>query len=265
MRWRDCNIRMLSGWCMLATMAGAALAAPVIMPNDPLVTDLDHRLHPPGPEFILGTDQLGRCILSRVVYGARISLSGAGAAALIAMAAGTAVGIGAALSRGRAALLLTAVIDMGLALPGLVLTLVIAGLLGGNMQGLVLGLALANWPWWARLVRGLTLTAREKEYVLAGRVAGLSRFRLVSAYIIPQISGPVLAAGAMKTGRMILVFSGLCYLGLGPAPPAPEWGRMIQESGLYMIQAPWLMLAPGIAVTLTVMALNLIAGQGEAT
>ena len=155
---------------------------------------------------------------------------------------------------------MTAVIDMGLALPGLMLTLVLAGLLGGSLWGLILGLVLANWPWWARLVRGLTLTAMEKEFVLAARAAGIRPGRIILAYIFPQISGPLMAAGALKTGRIILAFAGLSYLGLGPAA-APEWGRMIQESGIYMLQAPWLMLAPGAAVTLVVGALNLVADR----
>jgi ABC-type dipeptide/oligopeptide/nickel transport system permease subunit len=159
------------------------------------------------------------------------------------------------------AILFTAVIDMALALPGLILALVIAGLLGASLQSLVIGLVMASWPWWARLTRGLTLSAWEKEYVLAGRVVGISVSRLILYYILPQLKAPLLAAAALKTGWIILAFAGLSYLGLGPAPPEPEWGRMLQEAGIYMTQAPWLMLAPGAAVTLTVLALNLL---GEA-
>jgi len=114
------------------------------------------------------------------------------------------------------------------------------------------------WPWWARLIRGLALSAAHKEFVLAGRTAGLKPLRLVFIYILPQFKNPVLAGVSLKTGRMILAFAGLSYLGLGPPPPAPELGRMLQEAGIYMDRAPWLVFAPGVAITLVVGVLNMV-------
>ncbi len=250
--------RLTVGCILFALIAAAGMFSPWLAPHDPLAADLSRRLLPPGPAWPLGTDQLGRCVFSRILAGARISLSGAVAASGLALALGAVMGGCAALTRKWGRAFFTGIIDMGLALPGLILALVISGLLGGSFQNLIIGLALANCPWWARLIRGLLLTAGEKDFVLAGQTAGLTKTRLLTHYLLPQLQGPVLAAAALRTGRIILAFSGLTYLGLGPAPPAPEWGRMLQEAGIYMTRAPWLMLAPGLAITLTVAALNLM-------
>jgi ABC-type dipeptide/oligopeptide/nickel transport system permease subunit len=249
------------GCILFALVAAAGIFSPWLAPHDPLAADLSLRLMPPNPAYPLGTDQLGRCVFSRILAGTRISLSGAMAASVFSLALGAVMGVCAALIKGWGHAFFTGLIDMGLALPGLILALVVSGLLGGSFQSLVIGLAMANWPWWARLIRGLISTAREKDYVMAGQTAGLKKTRLLTHYLLPQIQGPVLAAAVLKTGRIILAFSSLTYLGLGPAPPAPEWGRMLQEAGIYMTRAPWLMLAPGLAITLVVGALNLM-GNG---
>ena len=246
------------GFILLLSIVLTALFAPLVWPNDPYALNLTRRLVAPCTEFPLGTDQLGRCVLSRVMAGARISISGSFVASLLSLLVGGTVGVVAALARPWAGLLLTGVIDMALALPGLILALVFAGLMGVSVKSLVIGLVMAGWPWWARLVRDLVLSAREKEFVLAGRVSGVRGLPLVVRYILPQLKSPVLSAVTLKTGWIILAFSGLSYLGLGPGPPAPEWGNMLQASAIYMTQAPWMMMAPGAAVTLTVLALNLI-------
>jgi ABC-type dipeptide/oligopeptide/nickel transport system permease subunit len=253
--------RLILGCILFALAAAAGIFSPWLAPHDPLAADLSLRLIPPNPAYPLGTDQLGRCVFSRILAGTRISLSGAVAASVLSLLLGAVMGVCAALIRGWGRAFFTGLIDMGLALPGLILALVVSGLLGGGFQSLVIGLALANWPWWARLIRGLITTARQKDYVMAGRTAGLKSTRLLTHYLLPQVQGPVVAAAVLRTGRIILAFSSLTYLGLGPAPPAPEWGRMLQEAGIYMTRAPWLMLAPGLAITLVVGALNLM-GNG---
>jgi ABC-type dipeptide/oligopeptide/nickel transport system permease subunit len=253
------KVQLAVGGTLLLLIAMAGLFAPFLAPRDPLAPNLQDRLSAPSRTYPFGTDQLGRCVLSRVLYGARISLTGAIAASGLSLVIGAAVGIAAAVGGRWLAAAVTSLIDMALALPGLILAVVFGGVFGGSIQGLVAGLAMAAWPWWARLIRGLTMSAREKEFVLAGRVAGVNGVRMVRHYILPQMKNPVLAAAALKTGWIILAFSGLSYLGLGPPPPAPEWGRMLQEAAIYMSRAPWLMLAPGAAVTLTVLGLNLTA------
>ncbi|RJP38548.1 MAG: ABC transporter permease [Desulfobacteraceae bacterium] len=251
----------LAGGILLLAMVFAAVFAPWLAPADPLKPDLAMCLAPPSGCHLLGTDQLGRCVFSRVMHGTRTSLGGALTASLLALLMGAGMGITAALGPKWLKLPVTALIDMALALPGLILALVIAGLLGASMQSLVIGLALAGWPWWARFVRSLTLSAWEKEFVLAGRVGGVRWGRLLLRYILPQMQAPMLAAATLKTGWIILAFSGLSYLGLGPPPPSPEWGSMLQEAGIYMTRAPWMMLAPGAAITVAVLALNLL-GEG---
>ena len=253
--------RLVAGCLFLALVLGAAAWGPWLAPHDPLAPNLGHRLAAPSWQYPLGTDQLGRCVFSRVLTGARLSVGGALLTSLLALLMGAGVGLLSGLGGRWPAALLTALIDLALALPSLILALVLAGLLGASWSSLVLGIALATWAWWARLLRGLALSAREKEYVLAARVVGLRGWRLLARYILPQMRAPVLAAAALKTGWIILAFSGLSYLGLGPPPPAPEWGAMLHDSRIYLAQAPWLMLAPGGAVTLTVLALNLV-GEG---
>lgn len=253
--------QLTAGIFLFLGVVTAAVSAPWLAPNDPMLPNLAHRLEWPSDSYPLGTDQLGRCVLSRVLHAARVSLGGALIASSLSLLIGAAVGLAAALGPPWLQKLFTAFIDMALALPGLILALVVAGLLGASMQSLVIGLALAAWPWWARLVRALTLSAWEKEFVLAGRVGGVKGTPLLLRYILPQFKGPVLTAVTLKTGWAILSFSGLSYLGLGPAPPAPEWGSMLQEASLYMTQAPWMMVAPGSAITLSVLALNLL-GEG---
>ncbi len=257
------RMSLTAGAFLFLLIVGSASLAPWIAPRDPLKPDLSRRLQPPSMEYPLGTDQLGRCVLSRIVFGGRSSIGGALAASALALLVGSCAGLAAAMGGKRLQILLAAFIDLALALPGLILALVFAGLLGASMTSLVCGLVLASWPWWARLIRGMAISAKEKEFVLAGRVSGVGGARLLFRYILPQLEGPVLAAAALKTGWIILAFSGLGYLGLGPAPPAPEWGSMLQEAGIYMTRAPWLVLAPGAAVTLAVLALNLVGESLE--
>ncbi len=259
---RSLRYLLLSGGALLlCIIISAAVFAPALAPKDPLAPDLYHRLKPPSALYPLGTDHLGRCMLSRLLFGARTSLTGALSASALSVFVGIGVGSLAGLSGAGIGFFLNAVIDMALALPGLIVALVLSGLLGNSIQSLVIGLVMAGWPWWARLARSLTISASRKEFVLAGRVAGVRGMRLLLCYLLPQFSTTVMAAMALKTGWILLAFSGLSYLGLGPPPPTPEWGRMLQEAAVYLPQAPWLMLAPGSAITLTVMALNFI---GEA-
>lgn len=246
---------------LLTVLVVSAVLATWLAPHDPFETDLNRRLQPPSWQYPLGTDQLGRCELSRLLLGARLSLGASVATSALALGVGACFGLMAGLAGRFSGAVLAVVLDMALALPGLVLAVVLIGLWGPSLCGLVLGLAGASWPWWARLLRGLVLSAKEKEFVLGGKAVGVRGGRLVVRYIVPQLLPPVLAAAALKTGWIILAISGLSYLGLGPQPPTPEWGAMIQESRLYMIRAPWLMLAPGAAITITVLAFNLL-GEG---
>lgn len=253
------NAMAKTGCCLLFLLLLTGLAAPWLAPNDPLRTNLSHRLEAPSLAYPLGTDHLGRCVLSRLIFGARISLGAGLAASLLSLAIGLLAGIASGLGKRWLETPLRGVLDIALAFPGLLLALVLVGAMGSSVLSLVLGIAGSVWPWWGRLVRGLVLGAKQSEFVMGGRVVGVQGFRLVRHYILPQIVPPLLVAASLKTAWIILATAGLGYLGLGVQPPTPEWGSMLQESRMYLTRAPWLMLAPGAAVTVAVLGFNLLA------
>ena len=251
--------RVWAGGLLLALLAAAVWAAPLLAPQDPLRVELGQRLQPPSAAHWLGTDQLGRDQLSRLLYGGRVSLLAGLAASGAALLLGLAWGIGAGLAGRAVEFLLMRVADVGLAFPGLLLALVLVGTLQGGIWALVLALLLTGWAWWARLARGLLKETQSREFVLGGRALGVAGWRLLWAYLLPQMWPSLAVAAAMKTGWIIVALSALGYLGLGIQPPQPEWGAMLQQSRLYLSRAPWLMLAPGGAVFLVVLACNLVA------
>jgi ABC-type dipeptide/oligopeptide/nickel transport system permease subunit len=255
-RW---NALMISGCLILAMLFLAGLSAPLLSPHDPLQVDLVKRLKPPDKAYLLGTDHLGRCVFSRLLYGARLSLSASLCATALSLFLGMTAGIGFGLAGPLLNTPLRGVIDVALAFPSLLLALVITGIMGPSHTGLILGIALAGCAWWTRFIRDQVLHAMTREFVLAGRVVGVRGPRLVQGYLFPQILPPVLTAASLKTGWSIMAISALGYLGMGVQPPSPEWGVMLQESRLYMVRAPWLLLGPGAAVTLTVLGCNLLA------
>jgi len=216
-------------------------------------------LQPPGLYYPLGTDSLGRCVLSRLLYGARTSLGGSLLASTLALGIGVLLGLGSALGNRRLRGPLKGLIDIFLAFPGLVLALVIIGVLGPSWGSLILGLAASGWAWYGRLIRSLVLTAEGKEFVRGGRALGVGGLRLLRRYLLPLLGPPLLVTVSLRLGWMVLGLAGLSYLGLGPQPPNPEWGAMLQESRIYFLRAPWLMIAPGLALTLTVLGFNLLA------
>ncbi len=255
-RW---NALMISGCLILGTLFLAGLLAPLLSPHNPLQVDLVQRLKPPDKEFLMGTDHLGRCVFSRLLYGARLSLNvslcATGLSLFLGMAAGICFGLAGPLLNTP----LRGAIDVALAFPSLLLALVLTGVIGPSNTGLILGIALAGCAWWMRFIRDQVLHAMTREFVLAGRVVGVHGLRLVQYYLFPQILPPVLTAASLKTGWSIMAISAMGYLGMGVQPPSPEWGVMLQESRLYMVRAPWLLLGPGAAVTLTVLGFNLLA------
>ena len=248
-----------AGICLLILLLFIGLAAPWLAPNDPLRTNLSHRLESPSFAYPLGTDHLGRCVLSRLMFGSQTSLWVGLAASLLSLLIGLPAGLAAGLGKPWLERPLRGVLDIALAFPGLLLALVLVGAMGSSALSLVLGIAGSVWPWWGRLVRGLVRTANQNEFVMGGRVVGVEGLRLVMRYILPQIVPPLLVAASLKTGWIILATASLGYLGLGVQPPTPEWGAMLQESRMYLTRAPWLMLAPGAAVTMAVLGFNLLA------
>ena len=200
-------------------------------------------------------------MLSRVIYGSRVSISTSFAVLLVIMTVGVAVGTVAGFTGGRVDSMVVAIIDVLLAFPGLILALAIAGMLGPGIINVMIALAAVHWVGYARIIRGMVISIKEKEYVLAARAGGAKKFSLIWRHILPNMMSPIIVLATLDMGSIILTISGLSFLGLGAQPPTPEWGAMLNDGRPYMQIAPWLMLYPGLAIFVTVLAFNLM-GDG---
>ena len=248
------------GLFLAAVLIILAVGAPLFSPNDPLKVSIAVALSPPSAEFPLGTDQLGRCLLSRLLYGARTSLGVTCLVLLLTVFIGTVVGAVSGLFSGKwPDKLLTAFCEVVLAFPGLILALVISGLLGPGILNVMLAIALVSWAHYARIVRSLVISIRESDYIKAAKVSGTNGFHLVTRHILPNIGGAVGTVVVTDIGSTILRFAGLSFIGLGAQAPEAEWGMMINEARLYMAKMPELIIYPVIAVTISVFAFQLIS------
>lgn len=248
----------LAGAVVLILLMLAALLAPVLAPYDPLAIDLQGRLVPPRWEHILGTDHLGRDVFSRLLVGSRASLGAAGFTVVVVTTIGVALGTLAGFYGGWIDEVVMRLVDTVLAFPSIILALVVAGLLGPGLRNVILGLTLVRWAGCARLVRGLVLSVREREFVMAARSIGASRGRVVIRHILPNILGPVAVMATLDLGSVLLSMSGLSYIGLGVQLPHPEWGAMVNQAQLHVQEAPWLAVAPGLAIVIAVLSANLM-------
>ncbi|GHB44395.1 nickel ABC transporter permease subunit NikC [Pseudovibrio japonicus] len=251
----------LLGGFFLSVFIVLAIGGEALAPNSPNQIDLLHRLSAPSLTYPLGTDHLGRCILSRLMVGTSLSLGTALATAGLILAIALPVGLLAALCKGWVDAVLMRVADIFLAFPMLVFALAIIGYLGASLTSAVVGVALAWWPSLARLVRTLTLDAASKQYVLASRQCGLKPLTIIRRHILPQILPPLLVVLSLEMAGLLLVLSSLSFLGLGAQPPAAEWGAMLNEARPFFAERPSVVLAPGLVITLAVLSFNLV-GEG---
>lgn len=251
----------VSGLALLAVFIIAALFASTITPYDPAAANPTARLTAPGSEHPLGTDNLGRDVLSRLLFGSRWSLGTAALATVLVMTIGVAVGSLAGYYGGALDDVIVLVIDVLLAFPGLILALAIAGTLGPGIVNVMIGLVSVWWVGYARVVRGLVLSARERQYIEAARCLGASDRRLIVRHVLPNVLPPVVVLATLEMGGIILAISGLSFLGLGAQPPTPEWGAMLNDGRPFLFSAPQLMIYPGVAISLAVIAFNLL-GDG---
>lgn len=246
---------------MILIFSASALFAPALAPADPLDQKLSLRLKPPSLAYWLGTDQLGRDMLSRLLFGARISLIIGLVVVGLAGTFGTLVGLVAGYTRGIVDEVLMRVTDLFLAFPALILAMAIAGALGPNLNNAMIAIAVVTWPVYARLARSQVLSLREREFVEAARSLGASTPRILWRHILPNTLAPLLVQASFDMGGAILTAAGLSFIGFGAQPPTPEWGVMISEGRKFITTHPWLSLFPGLAILLTVAAFNLI-GDG---
>jgi len=246
------------GALLLATFAVAAIAAPLIAPYDPLAIDVKNGLAAPSWTHPLGTDHLGRDVLSRLLFGARASLGAAGAVVLIVTVIGVTVGMVAGFCGGWVDEIIMRLVDTVLAFPSIILALVVAGLLGPGLRNVMLGLTIVRWAGCARVVRSLILSLREREFILAARCVGASNWRIMTRHLLPNVLGPVVVLTTLDLGNVILSISGLSFIGLGVQLPHPEWGAMLNYGRPYIQTAPLLMVFPGLAIALAVLSANLL-------
>ncbi|ELY92137.1 nickel transporter permease [Natrinema altunense] len=251
----------VAGLAIVVTLSIAAVLGPVVAPYDPASQDLANRLQPPTLAHPMGTDQLGRDVFSRLLYGARLSFGIAVAVTAIRLVLGTAIGLLAGYVGGWVDEFLMRLVDVQLAFPGLVLALVVAGILGPSLRNVMLALAVVGWASYARLVRGSVLSTKEREFVKAARLMGVSRVRIAVRHLLPNVVGPVIVLATMNLGTVILGTAGLSFIGLGAQPPTPEWGTMLSAGRHHLRGAWWIANAPGAAIMLTVFGFNLL-GDG---
>ena len=254
------NSGAMLGFVLLIFLLLAALFGPVLL-GSPGAQDLAARLSAPSAAHWLGTDQLGRDVLTRVLNGARISLSLGVGVMLASLIAGSIVGLIAGLLGGWWDEVLMRLTDIFLAFPSLILAMAISAALGPSLTNVMIAVALVSWPTYARLIRAQVLALREREFVEAARALGSSQSRVAFRHLLPNSLAPLLVQGSFDVGSAILTAAGLGFIGFGAQPPTPEWGAMVSETRNYISQAPWASSAPAIAILLTVLAFNLI-GDG---
>lgn len=252
---------LVSGVILLATFALLALSRDMFELPQPEKMDLLARLAPPSLEHPLGTDHLGRDLASRLLSAIPISLG----AALKAMGAILAIalpwGLISGLAGGRVDMIMMRLADIIMAFPTLVLALAIIGFMGASLEASIVGVAAAWWPSNARLIRALVLSAKERDFVRASYLSGASRVQVITRHIFPQILPPLAMIVSLETASVLLALSSLSFLGIGAQPPTPEWGAMLNEARSFFVQAPHMLIAPGVAVVVAVLAFNLV-GEG---
>jgi peptide/nickel transport system permease protein len=246
-------------WLCVAWLAGVAIAtaAAAELPlRDPLAMDIANRIVPPGAQFWLGTDQLGRDILARVVYGARVSLTVALGTALVGAVFGTLLGLLAGYFRGRVDGLLTGAVDIGLAFPGIILILLVSAYAGASLVSLILAIGILSIPYYTRVARARTLTFAQREFVLAARALGASHLRIMRRELLPNIALPVAVIALIGMSRIIVLEGTLSFLGLSVPPPAPTWGNMIAAGVSELPFHPYISFVPSAVMVITIFALN---------
>ncbi|WP_415761697.1 nickel ABC transporter permease subunit NikC [Priestia megaterium] len=238
-----------------------AILAPWITPNDPIAVNLAYKLQPPSWDFLLGTDHLGRCNLSRILYGARISLGFAILIFISSLAIGLIIGTFSGYKGGWIDHILMRFCDGVMAFPSLILVLGLVGIFGPGLSQVILALMLVQWVYYARMFRGMVLSLKEQNFISAAKISGSSQWKIIKNHIIPNVLPPLVVMGTLEMGWAIMDISAMSFLGLGVQSPTPEWGAMIHEGKSYIRTNPELMLYPGLSIMLVIVTFNLL---GEA-
>lgn len=257
------NLSLGIGGALVTILVMAGILGPLLTPRDPLAIDLRLALTGPTATHPLGCDALGRDMLARLLYGARLSLAVSISVVAISLVVGSLIGGSAALAGGRIDSLVMRAVDIVLAFPGFLLAIALAAILGPGLTDLVIALTAMGWTGYARLVRGEILSLRQREYVQAANTLGAPPSRILIRHLLPGIAGPVAVQATFGLGGIIVAEASLSFLGLGAMPPTPSWGNMLDAGRAFLLVAPHLTTAPGIAIGVSVLAFNLL-GDGLA-
>ncbi|HDG61434.1 MAG: D-ala-D-ala transporter subunit [Thermotoga sp. 4484_232] len=258
--WRKNKLAMI-GTVIILGFIIVAIFAPVLAPYDPYQQNLHNRLAPPSREHLLGTDQFGRDVLSRIIWGTRIELKIIFLVTVISTAIGTIIGLISGYFGGAVDEILMRITDMFLAFPSLVLAMAFAAALGPSLTNAIIAISVITWTVYARLVRAETMKIKSTLYIEAIRALGAGTFRILFLHILPMTISPILVQMTLRMGTIILTAAGLGFLGLGAQPPTPEWGAMVSDGRLYMMNAWWISTFSGLAIALVVLGFNLL-GDG---
>lgn len=257
----------LAGGILLMLIIGTSVSFPLFYPPDPLAQNLLARFTPPAWQengtlaYPLGTDNLGRDILARLLYGSRVSLLVGFTAVAVAMSAGILLGLISGYYGGRLDSVIMRIADIFMAYPFMLLTISVIAVLGNSIFNLILVLGLSDWVTYARTIRGSVLSLKKKEFVEASHAIGTRNSVIIARHILPNVISPLLILGTLRVANIIIWESGLSFLGMGVPPPMPTWGRMLAEGRVYIADAWWLVTLPGLAIMLTILSINLL-GDG---
>lgn len=250
--------RLYFFYFLAITLIICSLFSEYLCPYDPYLQDLSIAKAPPSADHLLGTDRYGRDMLSRVIIGSQTSIFSTLLLVSFITIFGTVIGVICAWNGKTVDNILMRISDMFLAFPGLVFALAVAAVLGGGVQNAVIALAVISWPKFARVARSQTLVQKESVYLRAAKLAGSSTKKLIFKHILPNISGPILVTAVLDIGTMMMELAGLSFLGLGAKPPVAEWGSMMSDTRNLLTTHPWVTMAPGIAIFISVMVFNLL-------
>jgi ABC-type dipeptide/oligopeptide/nickel transport system permease subunit len=242
----------------------SAVFAPLISPHDPLAVNIRHRLGPPAwmeggtPEHLLGTDQVGRDLLSRMIHGGRVSLVVGVVSVLMSTIIGVLLGLTAGYFGGRIDWSIMALVNVMLTFPFVLLALAVIAVLGPSLSNMIMVLGAAGWPVYTRVVRAETLAIRERDFVVAGRALGMGHTRIVFRQILPNLVSAITVIATLQVAQVIIAEAFLSFLGLGVQPPTPAWGNMLGEGRVYMLDSWWIAAFPGLAIFVTTLVINLM-------
>ncbi|ANY70355.1 nickel ABC transporter permease subunit NikC [Paenibacillus sp. BIHB 4019] len=255
------NTSLLLGIGLFAIIVLLGLLAPWLAPHNPLQVNLPNRLLSPSGEYPFGTDHLGRCILSRILYGIRTTVTIAFVILGLSLCISLPIGLLTGYFGGRTDHFFMRLMDGTLAFPDFVLTIAIVGILGPGFTNMIIAIVIVRWANYVRLIRGLVLKVSKEDYLITARMSGNTHLRIMRRYILPQIAAPIAVFSTLDIGKIVLLIAGLSFLGLGVQPPTPEWGVMLHDATRYFQLAPHVMIFPGLAIVSFVLSCQLIGDR----